>query len=69
MFLIVGEAMVRVRDDAPELLDSIRDSRAIIGMRNAIVHGYDTVDPLRIRDAITEAVPALLSDVGELLKA
>lgn len=69
LFLVIGEAMVRVRDDAPELLGSIRDARAIIGMRNVIVHGYDTVDPLRIRDAVNEAVPALLSDVEELLSA
>ena len=56
LLLIVSEAMVRIRDDAPDLLDSIRDARAIIGMRNAIVHGYDTIDPVRIRDAVKLAV-------------
>jgi uncharacterized protein with HEPN domain len=67
LLLIVGEAMVRIRDDAPDLLESIRDARAIIGMRNAIVHGYDTIDPVRIRDAVKLAVPELLVDVERLL--
>ena len=67
LLLIVGEAMVRIRDDAPDLLESIRDARAIIGMRNAIVHGYDTIDPVRIRDAVKLAVPELLFDIEQLL--
>ena len=41
---IIGEAMTRLRADAPELLDRISEHTRIIGFRNVLIHGYDTVD-------------------------
>lgn len=67
LFEIVGEALVRIREDEPHILDSITDAYAIIGMRNVIAHGYDAIDPRRIAATIKERVPALVDELDKLL--
>jgi uncharacterized protein with HEPN domain len=41
---IVGEALNRARQDDPALTEQIPELSRIIGLRNCIIHGYDTVD-------------------------
>jgi uncharacterized protein with HEPN domain len=67
LLLVVGEALVRIRGLEASVLDSIPDWEAVIGMRNAIVHGYDVIDAARVRDAIRDDIPLLLSAVIRLL--
>lgn len=67
LFLIMGEALIRVRDIDPSLLTTLSDWKAVIGLRNAIVHGYDKIDSTRLRDAIRDDVPILLAEVTMLL--
>lgn len=67
LFLIVGEALVRVRSQDPHLLDEIHDAQKIIGMRNLLAHGYDAVDLGRVEDAISLSLPILLQDLDDLL--
>ncbi len=38
-FSVIGEALVRLRDEFPEILKSISDHKKIIGFRNVLVHG------------------------------
>jgi uncharacterized protein with HEPN domain len=41
---IVGEALNRARHEDPALIDQISELSRIVGLRNRIIHGYDTVD-------------------------
>ena len=62
-FLVIGEALVRLRDEFPEILKSISDHSKIIGFRNVLVHGYDVIDDITVWSAVSEGIPKLLSEV------
>jgi uncharacterized protein with HEPN domain len=64
---IIGEALVRVRDVDPGLLESVTKWSSIIGMRNVISHGYDKVDTGRVRDTVRDDIPTLKAEVDGLL--
>jgi uncharacterized protein with HEPN domain len=67
-FEIVGEALNRIQNDAPELLTRIRDHRDIISFRNILAHGYDSVDDQIVWGVIEEDLEQLLENVGRLLQ-
>jgi uncharacterized protein with HEPN domain len=58
-FEIIGEAMTRLRHDAPEVLDQISEAPRIIGFRNVLIHGYDTIDIDATWKIIEEKLPTL----------
>lgn len=66
---IIGEALARLRRNAPDIAAEIPDLHRIIGFRNVLVHNYDTVDFAEVWDAITSHLPALLNTVSRLLEA
>lgn len=68
-FTIIGEALVRLRQDRPDLLDRIRDTRRIIGFRNIVVHGYDVIRDRPIWSIIHDHLPLLIEDANALLKS
>jgi uncharacterized protein with HEPN domain len=41
---IIGEALNRAQASDPALAGQIRELRRIVGLRNRVVHGYDTID-------------------------
>src|SRR5262245_48147204 len=43
-FEIIGEALNRATDEDPALTDDLPDLRRIVGLRNRLIHGYDSVD-------------------------
>ncbi len=43
-FEIIGEALNHAEIEQPELTTSILDLRRIVGLRNRVIHGYDSVD-------------------------
>lgn len=43
-FEIIGEALYRIRNIAPDSFEQIPSGHRIIGMRNLLAHGYDRVD-------------------------
>ena len=53
---IVGEAMVRLRDDSPETARRIPELKKVIGLRNVLIHKYDKVEPERIWHSILPAL-------------
>lgn len=67
LLLVIGEALARIRDTDATILAAISGWHGIIGMRNVIVHGYDTIVASRLRDAIRDDLPRLLSEVEALL--
>jgi len=59
-FEILGEAFSRLDAIAPQYRDECPEIGNIIGMRNRIIHGYDTVDDSIVWDAIKNHLPLLL---------
>ena len=67
-FEIVGEALNRIKRDAPEMLDQIREHRSIISFRNILVHGYNGISNRIVWGVIEEDLDNLIEDVGILIK-
>lgn len=66
-FVTIGEAMIRLKRENPEVIEQISDAYRVIGFRNVLVHGYDIVDDATVWSAITDNVPVLLREVEALL--
>ena len=63
-FEIVGEALVRLeRIDRETLAERIPEYRKIIGFRNLVAHGYDTIDDAALWDLAINHVPRLLQKI------
>ncbi len=58
-FEILGEAFGRLNNIAPEYREECSSIGKIIGMRNRIIHGYDSVDDNIAWDAICNHIPPL----------
>lgn len=68
-FAVIGEALVRLRDEYPSLLEQISDTEKIIAFRNVLVHGYDMIDDATVWSAIESNLPVLLEEVRALQNA
>jgi uncharacterized protein with HEPN domain len=66
-FEILGEALNRAEESAPELAERLPEIRRIIGMRNRIIHGYDGVDDEIVWDTVEHKIPPLLEQLTTLL--
>ncbi|MBI3736849.1 DUF86 domain-containing protein [Candidatus Sumerlaeota bacterium] len=66
-FEIVGEALRRLGDAEPQVLERISHYRRIIGFRNIIAHGYDTVDIQIVWEAATSYLPVLIGEVEKIV--
>lgn len=64
---IIGEATTQAVEHDPSLRDEIIDARNIIGMRNRLAHGYESIDNEVLWQAATINVPILADEVRELL--
>jgi len=65
--LIVGEALARLRDLDSEAQSEINEIHLIVGLRNRVVHSYDSVDDRIIWDALVNHLPSLLDQVRNTL--
>ena len=52
-FEIMGEARIRIRDRDPDTFEKLPYGHQVIGLRNRVIHGYDSVDEAIIWDVIT----------------
>lgn len=66
-FLVIGEAMIRLKREHPEILDKITDHEKITGFRNVLVHGYDIIDDATVWSAIKDSMPILRHEVEDIL--
>ena len=66
---ICGEAMNNLHKIAPDIASSIPHSRAIIGFRNILAHGYAELDHNKVYDIAVRHAPELLVAVRNALKA
>ena len=63
---VIGEAAGRVSQVGQEKYTEI-PWREVIGMRNRLVHGYDSVDLRVLWDTIELDLPALISKLEKIL--
>lgn len=66
-FEIIGEALNRAEVEQPDLTVAIPDLRRIVGLRNRIIHGYDSVDDQLLWQVVTTHVPTLARQLEQLL--
>lgn len=64
---IIGEASSKLTPAFKDENNGI-EWRKIIGMRNRIIHSYDTVDPEIVWDVVRHDLPALAVKLKELVK-
>lgn len=64
---LVGEALSKLRQAAPEIAERVPNVHKIIGMRNVLIHGYLVVNPRIVHRAATEQVPELIPVLEALL--
>ena len=66
-FIVIGEALNRLKIVAPSIFESITDAGRIVGFRNILVHGYDIVSDELVWEIISGYMPDLLSHCEKLL--
>jgi uncharacterized protein with HEPN domain len=67
-FEIIGEAFVRLRRIAPDIMALLPDAPQIIGFRNVLIHAYGDVDSIEVWGAIENDLPRLRDSVADLLR-
>ena len=68
-FEIIGEALHQAEVDDPEVTDLLPELRRIVGMRNRIIHGYDSVDDELLWQTIQHNIPPLSKHLRQILSA
>jgi len=66
-FEIIGEALHQAEVDDPEVADLLPELRRIVGMRNRIIHGYDSVDGELLWQTIQNNIPLLSKHLAQIL--
>ncbi len=66
-FIIIGEALRRVRSLDETLFSSISNSRAIVDFRNLLAHDYGAVDDDAVFGLVYSDLIVLKVEVSELL--
>jgi uncharacterized protein with HEPN domain len=64
---IIGEALNLARQADETLEDRLPEIRQIIGMRNRIIHGYDSVDHMLVWDVVQAKIVPLRQKLEPLL--
>lgn len=64
---IVGEAMSRILKEDPEI--AISNAKRIIGLRNQIIHGYDSVSDENIWAILINHLPILKRETESLINS
>jgi uncharacterized protein with HEPN domain len=66
-FVIVGEALSRLRQSDPETAEKISENWRIVGFRNQIIHGYARIDDEITWRIIELKLPILRNELRQLL--
>lgn len=65
---IIGEALNRILKRDPSFEEKIKNARSIVGLRNQVIHAYDTVSDENIWSILINHLPKLKNDIGEILR-
>lgn len=63
---ITGEAMSRILKT--DNIVSIINARRIVDLRNRVIHAYDAVDDVLVWSVIIKNLPALKTEIDQLIK-
>jgi len=63
---IIGEAVSRILREEPEF--PLDNAKRIIGLRNQIIHGYDSVSDENIWGVVINHIPNLRQDILKLIE-
>jgi uncharacterized protein with HEPN domain len=66
-FEIVGEALGKACSMEPQLVESIVELPRIVGLRNRLIHGYDSVDDEIIWDIVQTKITPLIEQLEKCL--
>jgi uncharacterized protein with HEPN domain len=66
---IIGEAVNRILKNDPTFAQRITSAKAIIGLRNQVIHAYDNVSDESIWAVLTNHLPKLKIEIDELTKS
>ena len=66
-FEIIGEALNQLMQLDPSTAKHITHIPRIIGFRNRIIHGYNTIDNATVWGVIDRYLPPLIAEVDKLL--
>lgn len=64
--MIIGEAVGKILKLEPEV--TISSARHIVGLRNLIVHAYDSIDPTALWRILIKDLPLLKVEIQELIR-
>lgn len=67
-FEVIGEALRRLSQRDPTLVQQISNYQQIIAFRNLLTHGYDGLDDTVVWQIIQRDLPMLLAEVIALLE-
>jgi uncharacterized protein with HEPN domain len=65
---IIGEAINRIITKDSSFVEKITDSRAIIGLRNQVIHAYDSISDENIWAILINHLPKLKSEINALIE-
>lgn len=65
---IIGEAVNRIITRDNSFIEKISNARAIIGLRNQVIHAYDNVSDESIWSILTNHLPKLKLEIVKLLE-
>jgi uncharacterized protein with HEPN domain len=65
---IIGEATNRIITRDSSLNEKITNAKAIIGLRNQVIHAYDAISDENIWSILTNHLPKLKTEVENLIK-
>ncbi|MBC7834108.1 MAG: DUF86 domain-containing protein [Phycisphaerales bacterium] len=65
---VIGEASTKVSEGTQRGVPGI-NWRGVRQMRNRLIHGYDTIDPIRVWNALTQEMPPLIVELERALAA
>lgn len=63
---IIGEAVNRILKNDPTF--QIKNSKGIVGLRNQIIHAYDSISDENIWAIIIKHIPALKKEINSIIK-
>ena len=64
---IIGEAVNRIVTRDSSFVDRISNAKSIIGLRNQVIHAYDSISDENIWSILTNHLPKLKTEVDTLV--
>ena len=65
---IIGEAVNRIIKRDSSFIEKISNAKAIVGLRNQVIHAYDNISDENIWSILINHLPKLKLDIDRLIK-